>query len=204
MKLIGAPNSPFWRKARILALEKGIAHDNEVQLPFAPDTRVPDYNPLGKVPALVTDDGEVLYDSRVIVEYLETLAPRNIFTPAADHDRILVKRWEALADGCTDAQAVIVFERRRTRAEQISQEWIAWQRGKIDRALAEMSRQLGDRTWCHGDGMTLADIAVVCALGFLSLRFKEVPWRDLHPNLARLFDRLHERPSFAKTMPPGP
>jgi glutathione S-transferase len=204
MKLIGTPNSPFARKVRILLLEKGIEHENEVQLPFAVDTRLPEYNPLGKVPALVTDTGHVLFDSPVIVDYIETLTPRNAFIPADDKGRIEVKRWEALADGCSDAQAVIVFERRRIDAATISQEWIAWQRGKIDRSLAEMSRWLGAAQWCHGDRFSLADIAVICTLGHLSIRFKEVPWRQAHGNLAKLFDRLHERSSVADTIPPGP
>ncbi len=204
MKLIGTPNSPFARKVRVLLLEWEIACEHEVQLPFAPDTRVSDYNPLGKVPALLTDEGITLYDSRVIVEYLEMLTSRQSLIPREAAPRIRVKQWEALADGCSDAQAVIVFERRRTQPEQISQDWIAWQRGKIDRSLAEMSRLLGDRQWCHGDAYSLADIAVGCTLGHLAIRFKEVPWRDLHPNLARLFERLHERASFAQTIPPGP
>lgn len=203
MKLIGTPNSPFARKVRVILLEKNIPHEVEVQMPFAPDTRLPDYNPLGKVPALVTAAGEMLYDSRVIVEYLETLPPRQALTPADDAGRVAVKRWEALADGCSDAQASMVFERRRPEHLK-SDDWLAWQRGKIDRALAEMARMLGDRGHCHGNTFSLADIAVVCSLGHLALRFKEVPWRADHPNLARLFDRAHERASFAQTIPPGP
>lgn len=204
MKLIGSPNSPFARKVRVLLLEKGISHEWEVQLPFAPDTKLPEYNPLGKVPALVTDAGQVLFDSRVIVDFVETLAPRNAFIPADDQGRLEVRRWEALADGCTDAQAVIVFERRRTNPAQVSAEWIAWQTGKIERSLECMAQWLGDRVWCYAESITLADIAVVCTLGHLDLRFQEVAWRTRHPNLVRLFQRIHERPSFANTVPPGP
>lgn len=204
MKLIGSPNSPFARKVSILLIEKSIPYEWTADMPFAADTRVPEFNPLGKVPALVTDAGRTLFDSRVIVEYLETLPPRDTFVPTDDVGRIEVKRWEALADGCTDAQAVIVFERRRTDPATISQSWIAWQSDKIDRALAEMSRELGSARWCYGDRLTLADIAVVSALGHLDLRLKEFPWRDRHPNLVAHFDRMHERPSVAGTMPPGP
>lgn len=204
MKLVGSPNSPFARKARVLLLEKGLPFDWLSEMPFGPETRVPEFNPLGKVPALVTDAGRTLFDSRVIVEYVETLAPRDAFVPTDDRGRIEVKRWEALADGCSDAQAVIVFERRRTDPATISADWIAWQTAKIDRALAEMSRELGGARWCYGDRFTLADIAVVCSLGHLDIRLKEIPWRTRHPNLSALVDRLHERPSFAGTMPPGP
>lgn len=204
MKLIGSPNSPFARKARVLLMEKAIAHEWEVQMPFAPETTLPQVNPLGKVPALVLDDGRVLFDSRVIVDYVETLPRRNAFTPIDDAGRLEVKRWEALADGCTDAQAVIVFERRRTNPAQRSEEWIAWQTAKIERSLLCMAQWLGDRTWCYGEGFSVADMAVVCTLGHLDLRFKEIPWRERHPNLAALSDRIHNRPSFAQTVPPGP
>ncbi len=204
MKLIGSVNSPFARKVRILLAEKSLPYEWIADMPFAPDTRVPEFNPLGKVPALLTDAGRTLFDSRVIVEYLETLSPRDAFIPTDDAGRIEVKRWEALADGCSDAQAVIVFERRRTDPATISQSWIAWQSTKIDRALAEMARELGDARWCYGDRLTLADIAVVSTLGHLALRLKEFPWRDRHPNLAAHFDRMHERASVAETIPPGP
>ena len=204
MKLIGSPNSPFARKARILLIEKSLPHEWVEELPMVPNTRVPEFNPLGKIPVLVTDAGRTLFDSRVIVEYLETFPPKNRFTPTDDSERIEVKRWEALADGCSDAQAQIVFERRRSNPQYISPDWIAWQAAKIDRSLAEMAAELGDRTWCHGDVFSLADIAVVCSLGHLSVRLKEFPWRERHPNLAGLFDRVHERPSFQSTIPPGP
>ena len=204
MKLIGSPNSPFARKVRVLLLEKDIAFDWVTDVPFAPDTRVPDYNPLGKIPVLITDTGRTLYDSRVICEYVETLEPRNVFIPANDAARIEVKRWEALADGCGDAQAVIVSERRRTDPRQQSADWIAWQIQKIERGLKEMSRELGGESWCVGSAYSLADIAVVCALGHLQLRVKEVEWRGRYTNLAGLFDRLHLRAAFAATIPPGP
>ncbi len=204
MKLVGSPNSPFARKARILLIEKSLPYEWMEELPMVPNTRVPEFNPLGKIPVLVTDTGRTLFDSRVIVEYLETFPPKNRFTPTDDVARIEVKRWEALADGCSDAQAQIVFERRRSNPQYISPDWIAWQSAKIDRSLAEMSAELGERTWCFGSEFSLADIAVVCTLGHLSVRLKEFPWRDRHPNLAGLFDRVHERPSFQTTIPPGP
>jgi glutathione S-transferase len=204
MKLVGSANSPFARKVKVLLLEKSLPFEWVGEMPFAPDTRVPMFNPLGKVPALVTDAGRTLFDSRVIVEYLEMQPPRDAFVPKDDTGRIEVLRWEALADGCSDAQAVIVFERRRKDPATISADWIAWQSQKIDRALAEMARELGGARWCYGDRFTLADIAVVCTLGHLELRMKEFAWRERHPNLAGLFDRLHERASFAETVPPGP
>ena len=204
MKLIGSPNSPFARKVRVLLLEKSLPFEWISDMPFAPDTRVPHYNPLGKVPVLVTDAGRTLFDSRVIVEYIETLPADRRFIPLDDASRIEVKRWEALADGCVDAQAQIIFERRRTDPTKISDEWIAWQATKIDRSLAEMSKELGARTWCFGDELTLADIAVVCSFALLDVRLREIPWRTRHPNLAALSDRLSARPTFRDTLPPGP
>mgnify|MGYP002783917767 CR=1 FL=1 len=204
MKLVGSPNSPFARKVRVLLIEKSLPYEWVTELPMVPDTRVPDYNPLGKIPVLVTDSGRTLFDSRVIVEYLETLPPRDRFTPTDDAGRIEVKRWEALADGCSDAQAQIVFERRRSDPQTISPDWIAWQAAKIDRSLAAMAEELGGRTWCYGNELSLADIAVVSSLGHLSVRLKEFAWRERHPNLAAVYDRLHERPSFRDTVPPGP
>lgn len=203
MKLIGTPTSPYTRKTRIVLAEKRIEYDFVVDVPTEPGSRVPDYNPLGKVPVLVIDDELSIFDSRVIVEYLDSASPVMRLIPDDTRHRTLVRRWEALADGCTDAVVAIVTEKRR-RAERQSPGWIAHQQGKIDRALRVMSDELGNRNWSTGDFFNLSDVAVGCCLGYLDLRLPEQHWRKAYANLAKLADKLAQRPSFRDTIPPAP
>ncbi|MEW5888997.1 MAG: glutathione S-transferase [Pseudomonadota bacterium] len=202
MKLIGSLTSPYVRKARIVLAEKKIDYELILDSPWESTTRVPEKNPLGKVPVLVLDDDTMLFDSRVIVEYLDNVAPNNKLLPAAGRERILVKRWEALADGVVDAAVAIVMENRRPARER-STPWIERQRDKIQRGTEALSEELGEQPWCHGNAMTLADIATGVALGYLSFRLADFDWREAHPNLARLYDKLMQRPSFAETVPQG-
>lgn len=202
MKLIANPFSPYSRKVRIVLAEKRIDYDFVVDNPGDAATHVPDYNPLGKIPVLVLDDDTTLFDSRVIVEYLDSASPVGRLIPDDTRHRIQVRRWEALADGCTDAAVAIVMEKRRP-VEKQSAEWVARQQGKIDRALKAMSDELGGRAWCSGDFFNLSDIAVGCALGFLDLRMPDVNWRKPYPNLAKLFEKLLQRGPFKDTMPPA-
>ena len=202
MKLIGSLTSPYVRKTRIVMAEKRIEYEMEVDVPWTAETRVPQFNPLGKVPVLVMDDGSTLFDSRVIVEYLDTLTPVSRLIPEDTRPRTQVKRWEALADGVCDAAASVFLERKRPQ-EQQSQDWIVRQEQKIFRALEAMSEELGEKPWCTGEFYTLADVAVGCALGYLALRFPEIAWREAHPNLEKLADKLAIKPSFIDTVPQG-
>jgi len=201
MKLIGSPTSPYTRKVRIVLAEKRIDYDFVVDNPNAAETRVADYNPLGKVPVLVLDDEATLFDSRVIVEYLDSANPVGRLIPEDTRRRIQVRRWEALADGCTDAAVAIVYERRRPADRQFA-DALARQQAKIDRALKAMAEELGDKAWCSGDHYNLSDVAVGCTLGYLDLRLPDVGWRKLYPNLVKLADKLAQRPSFQDTEPP--
>lgn len=201
MKLIATPGSPYGRKARIVLAEKRIDYEFIVDSPTEATTHVPNFNPLGKVPVLVLDDATTLFDSRVIVEYLDNASPVGRLIPDDTRSRIQVRRWEALADGCTDAAVAIVYEKRRP-AEKQSAEWIARQLGKVERALRAMSKDLGAKAWCSGDVYNLSDIAVGCTLGFLDLRLPEVKWRKHHSNLVKLADKLGQRNSFKDTAPP--
>ncbi|MCE9640288.1 MAG: glutathione S-transferase [Betaproteobacteria bacterium] len=201
MKLIAAPVSPYSRKARIVLAEKRIEYEMVVDSPLDPATRVPEFNPLGKIPVLVLDDDTTLFDSRVIVEYLDNANPVGRLIPDDTRQRIQVRRWEALADGCTDAAIAVVMEKRRPAGQQ-SAELIARQEAKIDRALKAMSEELGSRTWCTGELYNLADVAVGCALGYLELRMPDLNWRKLYPNLGKVFDKLSKRASFKDTAPP--
>jgi len=200
MKLIGSHTSPFVRKVRMVLAEKKIEYDMQLGNPFAEDTRVPEFNPLGKVPALVLEDGRCLYDSRVIVEFLDNVSPVNRLIPAPNRERSEVRRWEALADGVLDAGVLLRMESQRPDGEK-SPGWMKRQTGKIELGLAVMDRDLGEKTWCTGIEFTLADIAVAACLGWIEFRHPQFDIRGKHANLARLLDKLAEVPSFADTAP---
>ena len=201
MKLIASLTSPYVRKVRIVLAEKKIDCDLVLDSPWVEGNQVAVSNPLGKIPVLLLDDESTLYDSRVIAEYLDTVAPNNRLLPASGRERISVKRWEALADGVLDAAVAAFLEARRPDGER-SPSWIERQRGKVNQALKVMSDDLGDQPWCHGSGLSLADIAVGCALGYVSFRLGDIRWREQYPNLAQLYEKLMQRPAFAETVPP--
>ena len=200
MKLIASLTSPYARKVRVVLAEKRIEYEFDVQNPWLADSPVPLFNPLGKVPVLVLDDGTTLFDSRVIVEYLDTVTPVTRLIPSGNRERTLVKRWEALGDGVCEAAANIFLERKRA-AEQQSQDWIRRQEAKIESGFRAFAEELGDQKWCFGDAYSLADVAVGCALGYLDFRFPEINWREPHPNLAHHWEKLAKRPSFQNTVP---
>jgi len=199
MKLVGSFTSPFVRKVRIVLSEKRIVYDFDVDIPWESDTRVAEHNPLGKVPILIMDDGTTLYDSRVIVDYLDSANPVSRLMPEFNRERSMVKRWEALADGISDAATTIFLERKRPESLQ-STEWLSRQQKKAMLGLEVAARDLGDKKWCEGNVYTLADVALGCTLGYLSFRFPEMKWR-MFPNLVRLVDALEERASFIETAP---
>ena len=202
MKLIGSLTSPYVRKVRIVLAEKKIEYEFVLDSPWSPESTVPNVNPLGKIPVLVLDDETALFDSRVISEYLDNVAPNNKLMPAPNRERTEVKRWEALADGICDAAALLFLEKKRPEPQQ-SPDWIARQESKMIRAIDYMASELGDNACCIGMHFSLADIAAVCALGYLAFRFPEIDWSEKHPNLARLYNKLMLRPSFADTVPQG-
>jgi len=200
MKLIGSLGSPYVRKVRVVLAEKKLDYQFELENVWAPDTAISKLNPLGKVPSLVMDDGSVMIDSRVMVEYLDTLTPVCKLLLANSRDRADVKCWEALADGIIDAAVIVRLERLRP-IELQSEDWVARQQGKVKLGLAALSDKLGDLPYCMGKNYSLADVAVGCTLGWLAFRFPDIGWRDDHANLARLFDKLSERQSFKDTFP---
>jgi glutathione S-transferase len=202
MKLFYTPNSPYARKIRIVAAEKRIDMEM-VQVDLsAPDCPVAQFNPLGKVPVLALDDGETLFDSRVIAEYLDHRTPVAHLIPQEQNLKIQVKRWESLADGVCDAAVAIMLENRRQESMRDPAN-IAKQMLKLSRGLAAMNAALGDGKWCVDDSFSLADIALGCVLGYLDLRYKDIGWQQQHPNLSRHYEAMLKRPSFSSTMPPG-
>ena len=203
MKLIGSLTSPYVRKVRIVMAEKKLDYQFELEDVWANDAILKS-NPLGKVPCLVMEGGEAVFDSRVIVEYLDTRSPVSRLIPEASRERIEVRTWESLADGVLDAAILARLEQTWAgRAEgQRSQAWIDRQLVKIGASLGAVSTGLADKPWCSGIHMSLADIAVGCALAYLDFRFPDIGWRREHTNLARLADKLNARQSFIDTQPP--
>lgn len=201
MKLIASRTSPYVRKVRVMLAEKNLACELVEENVWSPDSGVPRYNPLNKIPALVLDDGTCLYDSSVITEYLDALSePRLI--PGAGVDRARVRRTESLADGLCDAAVAIVLERKRESARQ-DPGWMDRQRSKIDAAFDALALELGDRTWLADANLTLADIAAGCAFLYVEFRLPEYGCRKRRANLAAWASRLEQRPSFAATKPPA-
>lgn len=203
MKLIGSTTSPYVRKVRVVMAEKRLDYALVLENVWAADTAIAASNPLGKVPCLVMEGSEALFDSRVIVEYLDTLSPVGKLIPQQGRERAEVKTWEALADGVLDAAILVRLERTfdgRTD-DQRSTVWIDRQWTKVHAGLQAMERGLGDKAFCCGVYLTLADIAVGCALDWLAFRLPEIAWRENHPQLVRLMDKLAQRPSFVETRP---
>ncbi len=199
MKLIGSLASPYVRKVRVVMLEKRIEYDFVLENVWSPDTTIRESNPLGKVPCLIMEDGGAMFDSRVIVEYLDTLTPVGKLIPAHGRERAEVKSWEALADGVCDAAMLLRLEHTLRPAEQRNQSWVDRQTAKVNDGLKAMSAGLKDTAFCAGNQFTLADVAVACTLEWLTFRFPQIVWRAEYPNLEKLLEKLSERPSFKET-----
>ena len=200
MKLIGTLNSPYLRKARLVLLEKNIPHEFLVDAPREPGSQVARVNPLGRIPALILDDETCVFDSPVIAEYADTLNDTPILIPRADAlARMRVRRWEALADGIMDSAVLVRTERIRP-AEKQEPDNIVRPNNAITRALAFVSDLLGQREWCEGTSISLADLALTSALIYRDFRQPERDWRGTHPNLAAWFARISERPSVRASL----
>ena len=204
MKLLGSLASPYTRKVRVVAAEKKIECELELVDVNPVENPVNTHNPLGKVPTLVLDDGTALYDSRVIVEFLDARSPLGRLIPEETRDRMAVRRWEALADGVLDAGLLVRYEVQRKELER-SQAWIDKQLARMHRAVELMEKDLEGRAWCHNDRYSLADIALGCCLGWLDFRRPgEVDWHAKYPGLGQHYRKLMERAAFADTVPQAP
>lgn len=200
MKLLSATPSPFARKARIALHEKGIPFELVTEVPWNSDASAPRFNPLGKIPVLILDDGETVYESRLIVEYLELKFPDPPLYPQETDALMAAKRLEVLADGACDAVVLMFIEKQRSPGQQ-SEAWLQRQAGKVAAAVDEVARRVVPGSeFAVGAGFGLGDIAVGCLLGYLDLRYPEMPWRR-HAHLVDLFERLSARPSFGQTVP---
>jgi len=200
MKLLGTKTSPYVRKTRIVLAEKKIECEFVIDNGGPGGAGLAPHNPLCRVPVLLLDDGTNLFDSRVIVEYLDNLAPNSRLIPPPGRERIVVKRWEALADGICDAAIAAIMEGRRKGTKK-NEEVITQNLAVVNHGLAACAEELDEHPWCLGNAITLADIALATMLGYLSFRFPDIAWRDTHPQLAKHYDKLMQRPSLADTVP---
>ena len=204
MKLLSSPASPYTRKVRIVLTEKKIECELETVDVAPAENPVNAHNPLGKIPTLLLDDGSALYDSRVIVEFLDGKSPISRLIPEELRDRIAVRRWEALADGVLDAGLLVRYEAMRDAKEQ-SKAWTDKQLGRMKRGMALMAADLGERPWCHAERYSLADIAVGCCLGWLNFRKPGgLDWLAEYRALGKHYEKLMTRPAFADTVPQVP
>lgn len=185
--------SPYCCKVRIILGEKNLPYEYVSHaLAQGGDNPVLRHNPLGLVPVLVIDDQDAVFDSRVIVEFLECLATSPVLLPSG-LERAAVRRWEALGDGICDAGRTCKHENKRadTRIEVVRKQTVRYERG-----LERASQLLGRNTWCHGNAYSLADIAIGTALAWIGAYAPDNDPRDRYPNLKALYERLMQRPAF--------
>ena len=196
-ELISATPSPYARKVRIALIEKGIPFTLRTEVPWHADTATPAFNPLEKLPVLILPDGQGIYESRFILEWLEVMHPTPPLLPPEPVQALRARQFEVICDGVCDATVLLFFERRRLTP---SEPWMARQRRKIDGGLAALARLAGEGFLVE-DRFGLADICAGTVLRYLAVRYPEHPWRDTHATLAAMSDRLEARPSFAATIP---
>lgn len=200
MKLLSATPSPYARKVRIALAEKGLAFELVTEVPWDADASAPAHNPLGKIPVLILDDGEAVFESSFILEWLEAKHPEPPLLPSDVDGRLAARRLEVIADGVCDATVLTLFE--RMRGEGCSAPWLARQRRKIEAGTAALARAVAPGArFALGDAFGLADIAIGSTLGYLELRLPDFDWKTAHPALADWFERISLRPSFAATTP---
>jgi glutathione S-transferase len=197
MKLVGSKPSPYTRKVRVVLAEKRLPCEFLEENAWSPETKVPQWNPLNKVPALVLDDGEALYDSAVIVSYLDGLASPSLM-PAGGLERARVLRMEALGDGICDAGILLRLERNRADEAKRDPAWISRQKDKVAAGIAALSSEVAQRP--AGLSMHLGDIACACALLWVEFRLPEFAWRE-DAKLKAWIQPLEARESFATTRP---
>lgn len=202
MKLLGSPGSPYARKARIAMMEKNINCEFVPDRPSNPDSQVPKYNPLGKVPVLVLDNGKGMIDSSVIVEYFDGTGSGSKLIPTEFNARIAAREWEALGDGIVDAIVALTHDSRYSETCDASAGWYQKQLKKIEAGLTAAQRDIGSNEFCYGNAFGLGDICIGAALGYLDRAYGQYDWRGKYPGLKRYADKLFARPSFAQTLPP--
>lgn len=195
MQLFFSPTSPYVRKCLVSAHELGLVSRIELlpsnAHPVQRDQAIIARNPLGKVPTLITDDGSVLYDSRVICEYLDDLAGGALF-PRTGAARWAALTLQSLADGVLDAALLARYE---TAVRPEAQRWTDWLAGQLDKVATSLAALEADPARLH-DRIDIGVLSLGCALGYLDLRFADLNWRARYPKLARWAAVLEQRPSM--------
>lgn len=199
-KLLSAKPSPYARKVRIHLAEKGIPFELITEVPWNSDTQTPRWNPLEKLPVLICENGQGIFESRYISEWIELKHPEHPLVPGDVEGILAVKRFEVIADGACDALILTIFENARDEDKR-SIPWIERQRRKVDGALRELARMVGEQDFCHGGRFTMADVATGTLLGYMAVRWPQIDWQGRYPNLAAYSERMEQRQSFAATRP---
>ena len=201
MKLIGSYTSPFVRKISVILLEKGITFEFINESPWTDESHVPQFNPLGKIPALVTAPDEIWYDSHIIAAYLEQLDIAPALVPREKQAALKVQQLEALADGIGDAAVLLLREQMRPPELQMESQLLR-QREKILRGLDALEKEAAKGITLNSEKLNVADIATACLIGFLNFRRVIPNWCVDRPALVKLAEKMFERESFARTVPP--
>lgn len=205
MKLISAVASPFGRKVAIVARECGLADRIEfvptAVVPTNPNKDVARDNPLIKIPVLVTDEGESLFDSLVICDYLDSLHPGEKVIPSAQPARRTALKLHALGSGIADAAVLSRYE-TVVRPENLRwPEWVSGQMAKINGSLDWLEANVAVLGSATAPRASIGQVGVACALGYLDFRFAAMPWRPTRPKLAAWFAGFSQRASMRETMP---
>ena len=200
MKLIIAAPSPYARKARVSLHEKNIKYEEIVDVPWNDDTLTQGKNPLGKVPILITNDNQYIFDSKVIVRYLDQIEPKPLIYPNDSKNQLYALTIETVSDGICDAIVLIRLENVRVK-NLISKQWIERQEKKIINGLQYLSRELDSKNFFIDNYFNIADISTYTCLEYLDIRFKELDWRKQFPNLDNYWKFHRSRESFALSKP---
>ena len=200
MQLIIATPSPFARKARVALREKNIDFEEIIDVPWNKNTLTKDINPLGKIPILLHNNSEPLFDSRVIVQYLDKFKPQPLMYPDNHEDNISAKLVEAVADGVCDAIVLVFLENARKKNLR-SKKWIERQETKIFKGVSYLSNFLEKNKYFVGNKFNISDVSSFSCLDYLDLRFSKFQWRNQYPNLKKYWDVHKDRKSFKETKP---
>jgi len=203
MKLYYSNTSPYVRKVMVVAYERGLIDRIETlpasATPVSHNGTLAAVNPLGKVPALVLEDGTALYDSPVIAEYLDALDGAPVLLPASGPRRWAALRQQAAADGLLDAAILIRYERALRPVEKQWEAWVDGQMLKIRQTLDGLEHEAAG----FAPEPTIGTITIACALAYLDFRFAEEGWRTTRPGLAAFYDGFAARASMVATAPPA-
>ena len=200
MKLITAAPSPYARKVRISLHEKTIEHEVVIDVPWNENTLTKDKNPLGKVPILITNENEYIFDSKVIIRYLDQIKPKPEIYPIDPKNHLSALIIETVADGICDAIVLIRLENVRVK-NLISKQWIKRQENKIVNGLKHLSNEISSKSYFVDNYFNIADISAFTCLEYADIRFKEFDWRKSFPNLNNYWKFHKNRESFALSKP---